>query len=249
MGAWAVDRAFWITWYDLPEAGKKDYLEWLHACYLPEMLKRPGYLWAAHYAALDKSQFRRRSTGPRFSTEDPAVPTGDRYILIFGAADTGVFGHPSRREMHAALPESGRKMLAMRSGERVNIMTEATRVEGPEAKNYREGMTTAPWIQFGNFQSTWQDEEDVHAWYSSWRMPAMSRMAGCIRTRRLASIAGWAKQAIIYEFVSLEARNHFLSSHEDSKENEESQDKIMVSLMHAPGSANVARRIWPPVPG
>ena len=243
-----MDRAFWITWYNLSEAGQENYLAWLHGTYIPAMLERPGYLWAAHYATLNKSQFKRRSTGPRFSTEDPAVPTGDSYILIFGAADCGVFGHPSRSEIHAALPQTGQKMLAMRTGERVNIMSEATRVEGPEAKHYREGMTAAPWIQFGNFQSTWQDEEDVHAWYSSWRLPAMSRMAGCIRTRRLSSIAGWSKQAIIYEFVSLAARNHFLESHEDSKENEASQDKIMVSLLHAPGSANVGRRIWPPVP-
>jgi hypothetical protein len=242
-----MDRAFWITWYNLPDHGREDYLAWLHGTYIPTLLKRPGYLWAAHYASLERSQFKRRSTGPRFATEDPAVPIGDRYILIFGAADAAVFGHPSRREIHDSLPDAGRNMLAMRTGERVNIMVEATRVEGPEAGNYREGMTTAPWIQFGNFQSTWQDEEDVHAWYSSWRMPAMSRMKGCIRTRRLASIAGWAKQAIIYEFVSLEARNFFLTSHEDSRENEASQDRIMVSLMHAPGSANVARRIWPPV--
>jgi len=72
-----VDRAFWITWYNLPEAGQLDYLVWLHRSYLPEMLKRPGYLWAAHYVSLDKSQVRRHSTGPRFGKEDPAVPTGD----------------------------------------------------------------------------------------------------------------------------------------------------------------------------
>lgn len=243
-----MDRAFWITWYNLPDAGREDYLAWLHGSYIPTLLQRPGYLWAAHYATLDKSQYRLRSTGPKFNTEDPAVPNGDRYILFFGASDTGVFGHPSHRELHAALSNADRKMLSMRTGERVNIMAEATRAEGPEAKNYKEGMTTGPWIQCGSFQTTWQDEEDVHAWYSSWRMPAMSRMAGCIRTRRLASIAGWAKQAIIYEFVSLAARNYFLETHEDSKENEASQDRIMVSLMHAPGSANVGRRIWPPVP-
>lgn len=242
-----MDKALWITWYDLPDSGRDDYLSWLHGSYLPRMLERPGYLWAAHYASLDKTQFRRRSTGPKFTTEDPDVPRGDRYILIFGAADTAVFGHPSRREIHAALPEADRNKLAMRVAERVNIMAEATRVEGPEAAHYREGMTSAPWVQFGSFQSAWRDEEDVHAWYSSWRMPAMSRMKGCIRTRRLASVAGWAKQAILYEFVSLEARDYFLKTHEDSKENEASQDRIMVSLMHAPGSANVARRIWPPV--
>jgi len=242
-----MDRAFWITWYDLPEAGRDEYLAWCHGTYIPELLKRPGYLHAAHYAAIEPGKFPRRTTGPKHNTQDPAVPTGFRYILFFAAADTGVFGSPSRREIHAALPEAGRRMLALRHGERVNIMTEATRVDGPAGPGYRDGMQLAPWVQFGNFQSVWQDEEDVHTWYASWRMPAMSRMEGCIRTRRLASIAGWAKQAILYEFVSLEARHHFLHSHEDSQANQESQDRIMASLMHAPGSSSVAQRIWPPV--
>src|SRR5438045_4426116 len=45
-----IDRALWVTWYDLPESGREDYLAWLHGTYLPNLLKRPGYLWAAHYA-------------------------------------------------------------------------------------------------------------------------------------------------------------------------------------------------------
>ena len=50
-----MDRAFWITWYDLPDAGRDEYLAWLHGAYLPAMLKRPGYLWGAHYASLERS--------------------------------------------------------------------------------------------------------------------------------------------------------------------------------------------------
>jgi hypothetical protein len=43
-----MDRGIWATWYDLPEQGKAEYLSWLHAVQVPEMLARPGYLWAAH---------------------------------------------------------------------------------------------------------------------------------------------------------------------------------------------------------
>ena len=45
------DRGLWATWYDLPVEGRDAYLNWLHATYLPALLKRPGYLWAAHYAS------------------------------------------------------------------------------------------------------------------------------------------------------------------------------------------------------
>jgi len=44
------DRGLWVTWYDLPDNGRDPYLSWLHESYLPAQLKRPGYLWAAHYA-------------------------------------------------------------------------------------------------------------------------------------------------------------------------------------------------------
>src|ERR1700676_884051 len=45
------DRGLWITWYDLPMDGRDAYFSWLHGTYLPGLLKRPGYLWAAHYAS------------------------------------------------------------------------------------------------------------------------------------------------------------------------------------------------------
>ena len=71
-----TDRALWITWYDLPDSGRDDYFAWLHQTYLPNLLNRPGYLWAAHYATRDAE------VNPQLHhTEDPSVPTGFRYIL------------------------------------------------------------------------------------------------------------------------------------------------------------------------
>src|ERR1700688_2459924 len=48
-----ADRGLWVTWYDLPDKDRDAYLSWLHGTYLPEVLRRPGYLWAAHYATRD----------------------------------------------------------------------------------------------------------------------------------------------------------------------------------------------------
>lgn len=135
----------------------------------------------------------------------------------------------------------------MRTATRVNIMTEAARVEGPEAKHYGEGMTLGPCIQQGTFQCRWQDEFDALKRYATWRLPSMSRLKGCIRTRKLASVAGWAKGSVLYEFTSFEARNHFLHAHEDGEPNRAWSDKVVASLTHAPGSANIACRTWPEV--
>src|SRR5262245_5694158 len=118
-----MDRCLWITWYDLPENERASHLEWLHGSYLPAIAKRPGILWAAHYAAVPNSERRaaaRESVVKR--TSDPSVPTGSRYVLLVGAEHAHVFGDPSPTELHAGLPEADSRMLEQRSGVRVNIM-------------------------------------------------------------------------------------------------------------------------------
>ena len=128
-----MDLGYWITWYDLPQAGQDDYLAWLHESYMPAMQASTGALWAAHYASVPKGSVRFRSSGHRPETSDPGVPRGDRYILMFGARNAHAFGNPTPTEAHASLSPTDRTMLAMRIGERVNIMTEVARVHGPEA--------------------------------------------------------------------------------------------------------------------
>ena len=242
-----MDRGIWITFYDLPEAGRDAYLSWAHETYIPQLLKRPGYLWAAHYATVDKSARRTNTRDTtRKTADDPAVPRGDRYLLVIGADDADVFGKPVPSKLHASLPPESRQMLAMRIGERMNIFAEAGRVEGPEATSYKDGMTLAPCIQVGNYNTPWQDEEEMLAFYSEWRMPAMGRTPGCVRIRKLASVAGWAKHGILYEWVSDELRLEHYPKHEEGHPDMKAwSDKIVPKLIHAPGSSNLARRIWP----
>ena len=61
-----MDRGLWITWYNLPDAGRDAYLSWLHELYIPRILRRPDFLWAAHYASTDRGKLRpmlRESAG------------------------------------------------------------------------------------------------------------------------------------------------------------------------------------------
>jgi len=190
-----------------------------------------------------------RRGGALNTTAESSVPAGDRYILLFGAEDAHVFGNPVPTALHAGLPEESRKMLALRMGERVNVMVEAARVDGPEAKHYPGGMGLAPCIQLGSFNCAHQHEEELLAWYAQSRMPAMGTLPGCIRTRRLASVYGWAKHAILYEYVSIEARNRgYLTLENGHPEMKEWSDRVVPLLIHAPGSANLAYRLWPPFP-
>jgi hypothetical protein len=223
------DRALWITWYDVPQAARADYLA------------------AGHYATVERMTTLRREN----AVEHPSVagvPRGREFLLLVVAEDANVFGAPSPRELHAALPEASRKMLALRANERSNIMVETARVAGPEDKNYTGGALTAPCIQIGTFNCAEADEEDVMAWYAQSRMPATKTLPGAVRTRQLASVAGWAKHSILYEYVSLEARNKSYMSMEDGRpEMKAWADRVVAKLVHAPGSANLATRIWPPI--
>jgi len=50
------------------------------------------------------------------------------------------------------------------------------------------------------------------------------------------------------EFTSLETRNRYYMTLEDGRpEMKAWADRIVPKLIHAPGSANLATRIWPPI--
>ena len=236
------DRGLWVTWYDLPDNGRDAYLSWLHESYLPALLKRPGYLWAAHYATR-----HTENRADLHHVEDPKVPTGFRYMLLIGAKDAGVFGNPAPIEIHAALPDQGRKMLAMRIGERVNLMTESSRCEGHAGNAYKDGLTGAPCIQVGSFNCPVEYEEEMLAGYVQQRMPAHCGTSSCIRVRKLNSVAGWAKHAILYEFASLEGFNRDYPSANAKSPLGFKEHSIVPMLIHAPNGPNSALRMWPPV--
>jgi hypothetical protein len=243
------DRAYWITWYNLPEQGRDAHLKWAHENYIPRVLGRPGVLWGAHYASEENIVPLGGGKGRVGHTRPDSVPAGDRFIMMFGAAEPHVFANPSPSEFHASLAAADGEMLAQRSGERWNIMMEEARIYGPDAKRQEPDMIPAPCIQLGSFNAgSYQEEEEMAAWYARWRLPSLQSLPGCVRVRKLVSVAGWAKHACFYEFTSLAARNErFVYYESTNPEMEAWSKKVVRNTIHAPGSANVARRIWPKI--
>jgi hypothetical protein len=149
---------------------------------------------------------------------------------------------------HADLPETDRKMLSTRRGERVNIMVEAGRVEGQAAGKYAGQTTLGPFIQLGSYNCPCEKEDEMQRWYTQVRMPAMAETpGGGIRVRKLVSAAGWAKHAILYEFESLQAKHDYFALHKNRPDMKPWTEWVAKSLVHAPGSAAIANRIWPAV--
>jgi hypothetical protein len=240
------DRGLWITWYDLPSEGRDAYFSWLHGTYLPQLLKRPGYLWAAHYASLDLEG--GADNAKRYKhIDDPKVGKGFHYMLLIAGTDANVFGDPVPSVINAALPDNDKKMLAMRMGERMNIFTETGRRDGTAHAAYKEGMLGTPCIQVGSFDCPTEFEEEMHAGYVLERLPKMCATPSCVRVRKLNSVAGWAKHGILYEFASKEGFDRDYApavAHSPLGLNGHS---VVPELVHAPNGPNSAVRIWPPV--
>ena len=246
-----TDRGLWIVWYNLPAEGRDAHLAWLHGTYIPKILNHPGVLWAAHYKSDQEAPLSILR-----HTSDPAVPAGNDYFLLFGGETAHVFSSgtapylkrgPGRFE--ADLTAEDRRMLAMRSGERVCVMTEVARREGPEASKREDKLALAPCIQLGTFNIDGIDaENEMLAWYADWRFDALGNLPGCVAIRELVSVSGWAKHGVLYEFVSRQARDaHFPHLRKIYPAEGEWSDRAVVKLLHAPESPVVGTRIWPPV--
>ena len=240
-----LDRALWITWYDLSDGRNDAYLSWLHESYIPRLLSKPGFLWATHFASVEVTSGARNLR----HVDAAMVPDGNDYVLLFGAESPHVFADPVPGKLHATLPPADRKMLAARRGERSGIFVEEARVTGPEAASGNSAEGLAPCIQLGSFNAgSWKNEEDLLEWYARCRMTAMQTLPGCLGVRKLVSVSGWAKHGVLYEFSSLEARNaHFPEHEKNDPEKRAWSDRLVPTLIHAPGSPNVATRLWPPV--
>lgn len=240
-----MDRGLGITWYDLAEKDRDAHLEWLHRSFIPRQLNRPGMLWAAHYVC-------ERQPDPVHKilhyAADP-VPAGNDYILLFGAETAHAFAPPAPGRPDPYMTDADRAMLAMRAGTRINIFTEEASIDGPAAAQRQRGKALSPCIQLGSFNThSYQDEDGLLAWYAHNRLPGLAATPGCVGVRKLASVAGWAKHGVLYEFTSKEEREKYFRACENADPAMAAwTDRLRRTLVHAPGSANVAYRIWPPV--
>jgi hypothetical protein len=239
-----MDRGIWATWYDLEAAGKNEYLSWLHQVHLPATLARPGYLWAAHVENVVSPEREARNQSRLAHVADPSVPTGFEYLLLYGALSPHVFVDPTPSELLAGMSAESQRMLGRQLRARACIFVEADRVEGPDAGRRGPGVTPGPIIQFGTFNINALDNEaEMSAWYARSRLPLLRSPAGAVGARKLVSIAGWAKHAILYEFSSLKAAETGLADPSDWTK------RVIGNLIHAPHSPTLGTRIWPPVQG
>ncbi len=246
-----MSLGIWATWYDIDEPARAAWFDWLHGSYLPWLANEPGHSWVAHY--------RYRGGGPQMDSVKSTVVnhTGDdigqgtQFLVMVGAKSPhAFFTDPSFDER--PLPAGFSGQLALRQGVRTAFFTAEAQVDGPAkpAGDAGDPPAPAPAIQFGTLRPRSLDAElDLIKWYAQYRLPTMSRMPGCVRTRKLSAIAGWPKHGILYEFESLEMRlKHFEQTHESlALDASHWTHRITRASWHAPGSPFIGERTWPAV--
>ncbi len=250
-GEAAMDTGIWATWYDLEEDRKDDFLGWLHGQYLPFVRERPNYLWVAHYQAGAGGDAMRHLRDKIIARPQEDVGSGTQFLMLVGAESPQTFLDPSVLEPDLDGGSEFRDMLALRRGVRTCLFLEETRVDGPAPRDPTDGLTTAPAIQMGSLRMrTVEEEVDLGRWYRQLRLPEMARTPGCVAARKLLSIAGWAKHAIIYEFASLADRLTYFEETQEARALDPSHwtGRIVRATVHAPGSPTIGARTWPPVP-
>ena len=235
-----TDAGIYALWYDLAPETKDEYIAWLHGTHLPAMLQRHGYLWAAHVENVTSAEREARNNARLTHTDDASVPDGFEYLLLYGAENAHVFADPSPAELLQSFDAKTREMLARQLRSRECIFVEVERVDGPDAATRRPGITPGPVIQLGTFNSNaLENETEMSTWYSRSRLPLVKTPAGSVGARKLVTISGWAKHGILYEFSSLEAAEAGLVDTTDWSR------RVVDSLVHAPHSPTLGRRIWP----
>jgi hypothetical protein len=225
-----MDRGVWAIWYDLPESGKSEYLDWFHQVHIPEKLSRPGYLWAAHY-------------------ELGHGGAGKGYLALFGGTTAHTFLNPSPGQLAQRQSAQTKRMMGIRQHSSACILAEETRVDGPDAAQRGPGLTSAPVIQMGNYNAASPAvEDDLGAWYAQQRLPLLAALPGCMGARKLLATVGAFKHAILHEFVSLELRGRHFGPHEaEARDPGTWMGRVRPQLSHAPRSPAVGQRIWPRV--
>lgn len=243
-----MELGFWGTWYDLDAADRDAHLQWLHDEHLPALARRAGWSWVAHYRYVGGGAQMAEVKSRVVSHTDDDVGQGTQYLLLAAAASPHVFFAPRADRIDEPAAVAAR--LAQRRGVRTAAFVQEARVEGPASPGAQAVSPPAPAIQMGTLRARTVDAGfDLIAWYAQYRLPSMARMPGCVRTRKLAGIAGWPAHGILYEFESLAARlEHFERGHESlALDPAEWTGRITRASWHAPGSPFIGERTWPPV--
>jgi hypothetical protein len=245
-----MDKGIWASWYDIDEGDRERFLAWLHGTWLPSLERAGCYNWVAHYRDQEAVKSETGVAGPMEQAgEGEGIPVGRQFLLLVGADSPHVFLDPLVLDGNGGMSTADAKMLGLRRNVRHAVFVEEASVEGPESPGKVDKTAPSPAIRLGCFRMrNPEDEFESGRWYAQSRLPYMGKVAGSVRARKLISVAGWAKHAILYEFTSPEARRTIWNGMRASRDADPKNFwSIGPKTVHAPGSPTLGERTYPPI--
>ena len=89
-----------------------------------------------------------------------------------------------------------------------------------------------------------KSKKELLAWYADWRQATLAKIPGCLGMRKLVGAVDWNNHGVMYEFLSLDARNKGMADVVRHCLAEAAWTEACVpKLIHAPGSPHIAQRI------
>ena len=107
-----MDQGIRAVWYDLPDDGRDQYFGWLHGALLPNVLRLPGILWAAHYRITGGGREMDKIRGILARPDVGEIGTGTQFLLLIGAGSPHVFFKPTPKEISLRDDPIAREMTA-----------------------------------------------------------------------------------------------------------------------------------------
>ena len=165
------------------------------------------------------------------------VPAGLRITELLGPRPYRHVQYPGRWQADGRIAEGPARIVVTQE-----LMSEVNYVPGRADTDDR---AFGQAVQFGAFSAkTTADEWKILEWYERLRFEELRTVEGHVRTRRYATIAGFGKFGILYEFTSLAARQ---TGFEDALMSKSARPdapiRILDITVHAPGAPYVGEQI------
>ena len=214
--------ALLMVFTDIDTKQDADFNDWYNQEHVADLLSLPGFLNAARYEAA--------RGGPRYLAcyeleSAEAVQTPE--YLAFRRS-------PSPWTQRVTPSGIGRNYVR-------NVYTQIFPQENDPAVLGR-GM--APALQIGRMQVPAEIEAKYNEYYDTVRTPGNLQVPGCLAIRRYHAVEGEPKYMTVYEFEHEKVPE--TQAWNDRRGQDNMHSYIGGTYSHAPGSAGVYRRIFPP---
>jgi hypothetical protein len=213
-------NGIFLVYADVDPAHEEEFNAWYDTEHLGDLLKLPGFLDAARYAA---------------------VKGGPSYLAVYELASADALKSPEFQRYRANPTPWSRRMSPAVIGKNFT-RTLGAQIFPAEAERADRGW--APALQIGRMSVPEAVDREWNEWYNTEYIPGYRKVPGVIYARRYRVVEGETKYTTVYEFEH-EKVSETPEWNEQRARSSPRSERMRQAMTHAPGSPGVYRRIYP----